>query len=254
MSRARTFAALLSLIFAAGCQSTPLNDAASVGDSQRIQRLISQGADLEGRLANGDASGDYYWTPLGWAASYGGIDAIRTLLDAGADPFAVMYLGNAEGIARAQKKTAAAEFISESMKVPGIGVVSREGNYVVSVVTHASPAEAAGIAPGDILVAVNSENAQELAIRFVRAKLRHAATVTVLKPGEAAPRTVSVRTSQPVAAASPDSVPARPTSSAPPDKPWWSSPNDDVARPAAPSADDPTPSQPPPAISSDGAH
>ena len=58
---------------------TPLHVAAEVGEPQRIEGLILEGADVNARAANGQ-------TPLHVAAEYGKFGAIHALLDRKADP------------------------------------------------------------------------------------------------------------------------------------------------------------------------
>ncbi|GAB6040428.1 ankyrin repeat domain-containing protein [Endothiovibrio diazotrophicus] len=82
---------LLSLLLAACGQGyfdePPLHDAAMRGDAERVEALLKEGADVNGRNREGA-------TPLHWAAFKGQVAVARVLLAHGAEVNAVTTRGS----------------------------------------------------------------------------------------------------------------------------------------------------------------
>ncbi|GAB4546101.1 MAG: hypothetical protein Tsb0013_04610 [Phycisphaerales bacterium] len=73
---------LLFLLSPGAIADAPLIEAARVGDVERIEALLEQGADVNTQTKTPGAT--YAWTPLFYAVRHRQSDAVRALLDAGA--------------------------------------------------------------------------------------------------------------------------------------------------------------------------
>lgn len=88
---------LMSIILMAGCASSPLIDAANLGDNTRLNALLAQGENPNQK------DGFYGTTPLMMAAIKGNADSAMALLIKGADPNArlarsmVVQIGESSG-------------------------------------------------------------------------------------------------------------------------------------------------------------